>query len=266
MGRIKKSVIEKRNRSIANLKKSRYWRNPSISLRPTKETELQESIDLPLIDSKIGNLSTSHTPTKETEQQESIDLPLINSQIGNDTDDHSILSGRRIVDVVYFVKALQNMKHHPFFDCKFSDMEVVKETRIGLLSELFFKCKVCNIEQRVFSEDPKEENSVNTAAVLATLSTGCGHSQMVEQHAILNIPQMSFRQYSTSNDYVQRSLYQTMEESMAEAGKEELRLAIELGEVDSEGNGLIAVIVDGAWSKRSYRTKYDASSGVVSYF
>lgn len=46
--------------------------------------------------------------------------------------------------------------------------------------------------------------------------------------------------------------------------KEEKRLAIENSDLDLKGRPKIAVIADGAWSKRSYRTNYNALSGVVS--
>lgn len=50
---------------------------------------------------------------------------------------------------------------------------------------------------------------------------------------------------------------------MIKAGKEEESLAIEIGDVDQRGRPKIAVIADGAWSKRSYKTNYNALSGVV---
>ena len=52
-----------------------------------------------------------------------------------------------------------------------------------------------------------------------------------------------------------------LEEVMAEAGKEEKRLAEERGDYH-EGVPAITVIVDGGWSKRSHRHSYNAKSGV----
>lgn len=49
------------------------------------------------------------------------------------------------------------------------------------------------------------------------------------------------------------------------AGEEERKLAIESGEIDIDGIPMCAVVADGQWSKRSYKTKCDALSGVVSY-
>lgn len=51
---------------------------------------------------------------------------------------------------------------------------------------------------------------------------------------------------------------------MSSAVKEEIELAINNGEVNENGIHLISVIADGAWSKRSYRSNYNALSGVVS--
>lgn len=48
------------------------------------------------------------------------------------------------------------------------------------------------------------------------------------------------------------------------AGMEEAKLAIENGEVVDQRRALVTVVADGAWSKRSYKTNYNASSGVAS--
>jgi hypothetical protein len=47
------------------------------------------------------------------------------------------------------------------------------------------------------------------------------------------------------------------------AGKEEARLAIEAGMVNEQRISIITVLADGAWSKRSYKTNYNALSGVA---
>ena len=55
---------------------------------------------------------------------------------------------------------------------------------------------------------------------------------------------------------------QRLQESMAEAGREEKQLAVDRGDYH-EGVPLITVIVDGGWSKRSHRHSYNANSGVA---
>jgi hypothetical protein len=77
-------------------------------------------------------------------------------------------------------------------------------------------------------------------AVYSTLDTGA-----VENQVLNNVKEVAINE-------------------MIDAGQEELRLALEAGEVDSNGVGMITVIVDGAWSKRSYKTNYNALSGVAS--
>jgi hypothetical protein len=53
---------------------------------------------------------------------------------------------------------------------------------------------------------------------------------------------------------------------MQKAVEEEKRITINCGNIDTDGIPVITVIADGQWSKRNYKTKYDASSGVVSNF
>jgi len=51
---------------------------------------------------------------------------------------------------------------------------------------------------------------------------------------------------------------------MSLAAEEEAKLAVATGNVRKDGVPMITVIADGAWSKRSYRSNYNALSGVVS--
>lgn len=176
------------------------------------------------------------------------------------------LEGRRIVDISYFFKSLSEINQHGTFGCGISDMEIINERQFGMISRFSLQCKICGIIKYLYTEDPSENDTLDTniATVLSTVSTGCGQSQLAEQQAILNLPQMSYREYQKNHDLLFNLVYDTALEVMEEAGKEELRLAKEMGDVDSEGNGLISVIVDGAWCKRSYKVNYDASAGVVS--
>jgi len=52
--------------------------------------------------------------------------------------------------------------------------------------------------------------------------------------------------------------------AMINAGKEESALAIMENNVNEKGIPLITMLADGAWSKRSYKSGYNALSGVVS--
>lgn len=46
-------------------------------------------------------------------------------------------------------------------------------------------------------------------------------------------------------------------------GNEERQFALESGNIDVDGTPICTVVADGQWSKRSYKTKYDALSGAV---
>jgi len=51
--------------------------------------------------------------------------------------------------------------------------------------------------------------------------------------------------------------------SYTAASIEERELALEAGEVDENGIPMCTVVADGQWCKRSYKTMYNALSGVV---
>jgi hypothetical protein len=51
---------------------------------------------------------------------------------------------------------------------------------------------------------------------------------------------------------------------MIDTGQKNFRLALEAGEIDSKRVATITVNIDGAWSKCSYKTNYNALSGVAS--
>jgi hypothetical protein len=52
---------------------------------------------------------------------------------------------------------------------------------------------------------------------------------------------------------------------MIEAGKEEYNLPVEAGEVDSNRISYITVVVNGVWSKRSYKSNYNAAVWCAMY-
>lgn len=74
---------------------------------------------------------------------------------------------------------------------------------------------------------------------------------------------------STSYAHIQKKLQEEVKNTawteMLKAGEEEKKYAIESGDIDSDCIPFITVVADGQWSKRSYSTKYDAFSGVVSW-
>lgn len=96
------------------------------------------------------------------------------------------------------------------------------------------------------------------------LDLGIGYTQLSEVFAGLEIPSMSPSTYISIESKLHHEIKNTAWSEMEKAGKEEKKLAIESGSIDKDGIPLITVVTDGQWSKRSYSTKYDALSGVVS--
>ncbi|KAK9720455.1 hypothetical protein QE152_g22049 [Popillia japonica] len=81
-------------------------------------------------------------------------------------------------------------------------------------------------------------------------------------NSVVTMISSSCAMLSTSRKGI-RCFYATCSMEMEKAGKEELRLAKEAGDVDERGRGVISVFVDGAWCKRSHKTNDNASSGVA---
>jgi len=75
---------------------------------------------------------------------------------------------------------------------------------------------------------------------------------------------LSCDKYIKMQNNIAKIIHESTREEMKKSGEEEKRLAIECGDIDSDGIPMCMVVADGQWSKRSYGKKYDALSGVVS--
>lgn len=171
--------------------------------------------------------------------------------------------GRRIVDVFYIFKQLQNSVHNIAFGCSFINSELMKENRNGYFCTWTFKCKMCNINTNIESERSGSYIPINKAIVTASVGIGIRYTQLSEFSAILDIPYVCSNTYSKIFDGISLAIEQTAWEQMRLAGIEEKQLAIVAGDIDTDGVPLCPVIADGQWGKRSYKTKYDALSGAV---
>lgn len=101
------------------------------------------------------------------------------------------------------------------------------------------------------------------AIVTAMINVNQGFSQLNEICATMNMPNMCNRTYKNVHKDVHHHMYDVASSEMEAADKEEAKLATEKGEADLQGRPKIAVITDGAWRKRSYKSNFNASSGVV---
>ncbi|XP_025198499.1 uncharacterized protein LOC112596890 [Melanaphis sacchari] len=174
------------------------------------------------------------------------------------------LVGRRIVDIFHIFEQIRTFRHESGFDCTFSDMEYVSEKLNGYFSTFEFKCKMCCIKMRISSENIKADYlTINKAVLNGTVAIGIGQRQLTEFSAALEMPSMANTTYSRVHKSMHSSIHDSARTEMLKAGEEERRLAIEDGDVDEDGNALCTVVADGQWGKRSYKSKYDALSGVA---
>lgn len=181
----------------------------------------------------------------------------------NEDEESCVIEGRRIVDVNFFIKKIQELNNHSNFGCTFADMCLISEEKSGFRSGFKFRCKMCNIEKVLWSEDVSENKNINTDVVTGIMSIGCGYSNMEELFSILNVPSMCNNTFIKEHDRISKAYEETALAEMEAAANKEKELAIESGEVDKNGVPLLTVVVDGSWAKRSYRTNYSSLSGVV---
>lgn len=123
---------------------------------------------------------------------------------------------------------------------------------------------MCSIVKNIQSE---KENStflpINKGIVSRTIGIGIGHWQLAELSATIDIPYMSPTTYFKMQTILSKKIHDLTMQEMLTAGEEEEKISLESGNIDNGGIPMCRVIADGQWSKRSYKTKYDALSGVV---
>lgn len=163
-----------------------------------------------------------------------------------------------------FNQIQKSNKHIPGLGCTFINMNFVKEECKGFSSSWYFKCKMCNCIMIIDSERVIPDYSpINKSAVNGAIAVGTGHTQLVELFASLDIPCMTSKMYTKYINNLSENIKTTALDVIKLAGVEK-QLAIEASDINEVGTPMCPVIADGQWSKRSYKTKYDAYSGVVS--
>lgn len=144
-------------------------------------------------------------------------------------------------------------------DCGLNCIDIVGEVKVGLHSVFRLKCRMCNLTFHIESEST--EININTCAVAGTIAIGCGYSQLQELCAALDLPLMTGKTYKKEH-YKLSNLWEKISvDSMNEAAEQERRISLAEGRVDKDGVPICDVIVDGCWSKRTYKKNYSALSG-----
>ncbi|KAK4885390.1 hypothetical protein RN001_001661 [Aquatica leii] len=161
---------------------------------------------------------------------------------------HLSVSGRRIVDLKYFLDALKSLQHVGF-GCSFFDIDVISEKIEGLESTLTFKCNVCNKIDTVKTGDIESSyGSANRAGVISAISVGIGYTQFSEMLATMDIPQMSNKTYLKYHNSISSSVNNVNQRLMTEAAMEETKLS---EETNIDHIPTIAASIIGAKTKKN---------------
>lgn len=179
-------------------------------------------------------------------------------QAKNQSNDE--IRSHRVIKVDHFFKELINISgHDTLFNCGLHSMSLKEEIQKGLISTFKVHCNMCNKDFKIANSD----DDLNTNLVAGVMAAGCGHTQLKQFSAALDLPILSAHKYKIAQDQVCDEWEVTAWEEMKKAGEREKEAALKAGNVDKNGIPIIDVVVDGSWCKRSYRTNYSALSGTA---
>lgn len=119
---------------------------------------------------------------------------------------------------------------------------------------------MCGVDFSLQTDKSKRE--LNQHAVQGIVTSGSGFAQLDEFCAHVDMPCLFNKSFIRESSIFGDIIKDFDLESMYQAGIEEKQKAISNGHVDPDGIPYITVVVDGSWAKRSYRTNYNALSGV----
>lgn len=210
------------------------------------------------------------TPTSECNDVKTSEFHTTTSDLQTSVSTSANIEGRRIFDVNHLFSEMSRLSRHgELFDCSFANMVLLKEERKGMASIYHFECSMCGLKEQISSECPKstrEWMNINDCWVSSMLLTGQGFSQLRDITSNLEMPCMAKETFLRRQKCLSGVIKEVAWERMKAAGEEEVALALEAGDVDEDEIPYITVVTDGAWSKRSYGTNFNALSGVVSFY
>ena len=142
-------------------------------------------------------------PEKDTNEEFSHELIV---EPSNETERGIDLTGRRIIDINFFLNELKSLNNHSMLGCNLNDIIVVSETKHGFRSSFRFECKMCRHKKTIWSEETvKGVKNVNIDAVAGIISIGVGYSNLEELFSTMNIPCMTNKTYSIMHGKVSQA-------------------------------------------------------------
>ncbi|KAJ8876906.1 hypothetical protein PR048_021355, partial [Dryococelus australis] len=131
--------------------------------------------------------------------------------------------------------------HNKIFECDFSHMKLIKKHRKGM-AKFFTKTPNTNRESMEIN-DARARVSPRSETLPPVWKFTCMAKETCQSS------------HNNLSAVIKEVSWQKMQ------AEEKAALAIQAGEVGDGGIPVIAVVTDGAWSRRSYRTNYNVLSG-----
>lgn len=158
---------------------------------------------------------------------------------------------------------MKQLTRYECTNCEYGILTYSKEIRKGSQSSFIFLSGDCGETVRLNSSPSYDDTkNINVSAIFGITAIGLGHYHLQEFLAHLDVPSMSYVTYHKyEEDKIQREYFNLSKQLEAEALNEEIKLAIQLKDVDSAGNALIPVEFDGSWEKRAYTGNFSSLAG-----
>ncbi|OXA44368.1 hypothetical protein Fcan01_20995 [Folsomia candida] len=166
--------------------------------------------------------------------------------------------GRRLFTMTSLENMMEMAADHARV-CNRPKWRIVSENRKGFLTTLSALCIRCKSTIAFDNDDGAKCLAVNTASAWAGNTTGAGYTILKHIFTAMDVPTIAFNSYIEHDKKLAEQIKNSW--TLVENGQEEKGLAIELGQVDSDGTPWTWVYGDGQWSKRSYNHVGLALSG-----
>lgn len=173
------------------------------------------------------------------------------------------LEGHRLVDMNYLLSWSLKLSVYHAKECPKVDLYPLQETyaKHAMTMRVIIKCGGCGARFAGHYTNPDDENQLAKAVVVGTLLTGQSYSSIAGFLAFLGIKMMSEFSFYKLEPQLDDPLEKIFQKSCMDARNKEEKIARSEGKVDHTGTPLIKVSQDGAYSKRSYGSSYNAASG-----
>jgi len=202
----------------------------------------------------------SSTPTENAETHSRNFLDSTTDELGDTTVANSKPVGRRLWTMSAIEKLMTVSCLHGQ-NCQNPLLRIFKESRVGLQSSFRIRCDSCNTDFECTNETDDCSLGCNRAAVWAGNATGTGYTDLKHSMAVLDVPFLSANTYAKLEAQFENEVAEVSYGQLIQNGREEKRLAEELGRVDPDGVVWTEVQGDAAWSKRSYNQRGNSLSG-----